>query len=259
MLRTYVYNPTSDAWIEEEYELLFHDVCAILDDKAKKIFLWKGPKSSKDSLQKGVKSINNLISDFQDFEIIFLKNNIPSYIKEKLDTLLESVERESHLEQYEFTHLISIRSYLFISLITLISIFIYLINLWSVISWPGLNGNIVIPADSYQKWVIFSRTLLLIIIIFIAILLALGIYEYEVQSIILSIIGLILGISMIIYLQQGIFLFLFQSGSDSFTYLIKGTDILFFLFLLTSSTMVYLLPSVLKLIFFIKTYKEFIF
>lgn len=259
MLRTYVYNPISDAWIEEEYELLFHDVCAILDDNSKKIFLWKGPKSSKDSFEKGIKSINNLVSDFHDFELVFLKNDIPSYIKEKLNKLLESVERERQLEQYEFTHFISIRSYLFTSLITLISIFIYLISLWSVISWPGSNGDLMIPADSYQQWLIFSRSLLIIIIIFVAILLALGVYEYEVQSIILSIIGLILGISMIVYLQQGIFLFIFQSGSDSLTYFIKRTDILFFLTLLTSSTMVYFLPSMVKLIFFIKTYKEFIF
>ena len=259
MLKTYVYHPSSDVWIEEEHELLFHDVCAILDDNTKKIFLWNGPKSSKYSLEKGVKSLNNIISDFQDFELVFLKNDIPNYIKEIINKLLESVERERNLEQYEFTHLISIRSYLSISLITLISIFIYLINLWSVISWPVSNVDIMIPADSYQQWLIFSRSLLLFIIIFMGILLGLSVYEYEVHSIILSIIGLIISISMIIYLQQGIFLFLFQPGSDSFTYLIKETDILFFLILLTSSTMLYLLPSTVKLIFFIKTYKEFIF
>ena len=259
MLKTYVYHPSSDVWIEEEHELLFHDVCAILDDDTKKIFLWNGPKSSKYSLEKGVKSLNNLVSDFQDFELVFLKNDMPSYIEEKINKLLEYVEQERNLEQYEFTHLISIRSYLFISLITLISIFIYLINLWSVISWPVSNVDIMIPADSYQQWLIFSRSLLLFIIIFMGILLGLSVYEYEVHSIILSIIGLIISISMIIYLQQGIFLFLFQPGSDSFTYLIKETDILFFLILLTSSTMLYLLPSTVKLIFFIKTYKEFIF
>lgn len=259
MLRVYIYNPNNDAWIEEEHELLFHDVCAILDDNTKKIFLWKGPKSSKDSLEKGIKSLNNLISSSQDFELILLNNDIPNYIKEKLNKFLESAERERNLEQFEFTHFISIRIYLFLSIVILITMFIYLISLWSVISWSSSNGNIMISADSYQQWLNFSKSMLILIIIFLSFLLALSIYEYEAQAIILSIIGLIISIGMIIYLQQGIFLFLFQSGSNSLTFLIKKTDILFFLVLLTFSTMLYLIPSIIKLIFFIKTYKEFIY
>ena len=259
MLRIYIYNPNSDVWIEEEYELLFHDVCAILDDNTRKIFLWRGPKSSKYSLEKGIKSLSNLISSSQDFELILLKNDIPSYIKEKLDKFLESAEKERNLEQFEFTHFISIKSYLFLSIAALITIFTYLTNLWSVMSWSSSNGNIMISANSYQQWLNFSKIILIMIIIILCFLLALSIYEYEVQAIILSIIGLIISISMIIYLQQGIFLFLFQSGSNLSTYFIKKTDVLFFLILLTSSTMLYLIPSMIKLIYFIKTYRAFIF
>ena len=64
MLRIYIYNPNSDVWIEEEYELLFHDVCAILDDNTRKIFLWRGPKSSKYSLEKGIKQSYIFFSRF---------------------------------------------------------------------------------------------------------------------------------------------------------------------------------------------------
>jgi hypothetical protein len=259
MLRTYRYNSNNDDWIEEQHELLFHDICAIFDDNTKKIFLWKGPKSSKYSLEKGIKSLNNLLSSFQDFELVILKNDIPIYIKEKLNTLLESVEIERNLELYEFTHFLSIRIYLIVSLVILITFGIYLINLWSVIIQPSSSGNIIISADSYQQWLYVSKILLITISICLGFLLALSIYEYEVKAIILSSIGLIISISMVIYLQQGIFLFLFQSGSDLLTYLIKRTDILFFLILLTLSTMVYFLPSMIKLIYFIKTYRDFIF
>jgi hypothetical protein len=259
MLRIYIYNPNSDAWIEEEHELLFHDVCAILDENTKKIFLWKGPKSSKYSLEKGIKSLNNLISSSQDFELILLNNDIPNYIKEKLDKFLESAKKEKNLEQFEFTHFVSIRCYLLFSIITLILFFTYLVNLWIVINLPSSNGNIMISADNYQQWLNFSKRILILIIILLCLLLAISIYEYEAQAIILSIIGLIISISMIIYLQQGIFLFLFQSGSDASTYFIKKTDILFFLMLLTSSTTLYSLPSIIKLIFFVKKYKKFVF
>jgi len=259
MLRPYIYNAVNDTWIEEEHELLFHDICAILDDDLNKIYLWKGPKSAKSNLEKGIQSLNKLISTFPNIEIIHINKHVPPQIKNKLDMLLESVKREENLEKYEFTHFMTIRSYLILSIATIILFIIYLIILWSALYWPISNENFVVLATTYINWLNFSKTLLVAIIISLCFLLAISIYEQDVQAIILSLAGLIISISMILYLQQGIFLFLFQTGSDSTTYLIKATDLLLFLLLLSSSTSLFIFPSFIKTISFFKTYKQFIF
>ncbi|TFG24705.1 MAG: hypothetical protein EU532_12350 [Promethearchaeota archaeon] len=259
MLRTYIYNAINNTWIEEEHELLFHDICAILDDNFSKIYLWKGPKSTKNALEKGIKSLNELISTFHDIEIIVLNKHVPPQIKNRLDLLLESVKREENLEKYEFTHFITIRSYFFLSLVALTLFIIYLISLWSAIYWPMSSLNFMISATTYMYWLNISKVLLVVIISFLSILFAISIYEYDVQAIVISLAGLIISISMILYLQQGIFLFLFQSGSDSLTYLIKTSDLILFLLLLSFSTLLFIFPSFIKVMFFFKTYKQFIF
>ena len=259
MLRTYIYNAINNTWIEEEYELLFHDICAILDDDLNKIYLWKGPKSTKNTLEKGIKSLNELISTFHDIEIIVLNKHAPPQIKNKLDVLLESVKREENLEKYEFTHFTTIRSYLFLSLAALTLSIIYLISLWSAIFWQISNANFVVSATTYMHWLNFSKVLLVVIICCLSILFAISIYEQDVQAIVISLAGLIISISMIHYLQQGIFLFLFQTGSDSLTYLIATSDLILFLLLLSSTTSLFIVPSFIKIMFFFKTYKQFIF
>lgn len=45
MLRTYIYNEDKKVWLEEE-TLLLHDLCAILDEDDKILYIWNGPKSS---------------------------------------------------------------------------------------------------------------------------------------------------------------------------------------------------------------------
>lgn len=259
MLRTYIYNAINDTWVEEEHELLFHDICAILDDDLNKIYLWKGPKSTKNSLEKGIKSLNSILSSFHDFEVIPLNKHVPPQIRSKLDLLLESVKREENLEKYQFTHFITIRSYLLLSLVVIILFIIYLIILWGAIYWPISNANFVVLATTYMHWLNFSRIFLVVIIISISVLFAISIYEQDVQAIVVSLAGLIISISMILYLLQGIFLFLFQPGSDSLTYLIKMSDLILFLLLLSSSTSLFVFPSFIKLVFFFKTYKQFIF
>ena len=61
MLKTYIFNEPNKRWVEENTSLLYHDLCAILDEERKIIYLWNGPKSSKERLNKGYKLLENLI------------------------------------------------------------------------------------------------------------------------------------------------------------------------------------------------------
>ena len=76
MLRAYIYNEENKVWLEEE-SLLKHDLCAILDDDEKILYIWNGPKSSSELLEKGYKSIENLLSNHPNVEIQLIKLKAP--------------------------------------------------------------------------------------------------------------------------------------------------------------------------------------
>ena len=86
-----------------------------------------------------------------------------------------------------------------------------------------------------------------------------GLYEMEAQVIIFSLMGLIICSGILLYLQQGIYLFLFQEGSTSTLYLIKIQDITLFYIIILSAIAIFELPNLLKLISFIRTYRKYIF
>ena len=261
MLRTYIYNEKKDNWIEEEHELLFHDLCAFLNDDNKTIYLWNGPKSTKDKLNKGIDSLKHILTSYQDikYDIVILSKKIPSHLKIKLKKLLESVKREENIEKFQFTRFITIRSYFFVSLVAFLFPLILVIDLWSALTWSSMNDNFVISAILYHFWLNFASVSTIISIVSISIIFALSIYEYETQGIIIHLIGLIVNVSFLIYFQQGIYLFLFQPGFTDSTYIIRIYDVLVFLTLISVSSAIYELPSLFKLISFVKTYKEFLF
>lgn len=260
MLTTYIFNEVKNSWIEEEHVLLFHDLCLFLDVTQKKAFLWNGPKSSKDKLKKGMQSLNNIFSTFHnsDIEVIILSKQFPSHIKNKLDDMLESVKREEEAEKYIFTKFITIRTYLIMTFISLILPTLMMVNLWGSLNWERIGPNVSISSINFLNWINFTIILVSFTLITLIINLGLSIYEYEITALIISLSGIIISVGVIIYLQQGIFLFLFQEGSTEFLYLIDFADLMRFLILLTICLCMFEIPNLIHLISFIKTYKSFI-
>ena len=258
MLRAYIYNEEKKVWLEEE-SILKHDLCAILDDDEKILYIWNGPKSSSDLLEKGYKSIENLLSNHPNVEIqiIKLKKRIPPKIKNKLDTMLASIESEEDI-YLQFTRRSTIRLFFIMSL----SIFIVsILSLWNVFRFSNIfnwNGNIVIKPDNYETWINISKILTILCLIFFIVNVGIGILENEHQVIIFSATGLIICIGIILYLNQGIYLFLFQKRSDSSLYVIAQADINWFFITILIAELIYLVPSFYKFIIFIKKYREYL-
>jgi len=82
MLKTYIFNESTDSWIEEHSILLYQDLCIFLDEERNKIYIWNGPKSSKEKLEKGKESLVKLISNYpnRQLEIEILSKKIPALI-----------------------------------------------------------------------------------------------------------------------------------------------------------------------------------
>jgi len=261
MLNTYIFNEVKNSWIEEEHVLLFHDLCVFLDVTQKKAFLWNGPKSTKDKLRKGKDSLINIFSSFQDskFELIVLSKDFPSHIKTKLNSMLETAKREEDAEKYVFTRFITIRIYFIMSLISLILPALMMLNLWGSLNWTRIGPNVSISSINFLNWINFAIMMVSFTLVALIVNIGASIYEYEITALIISLSGIIISIGMIFYLNQGIFLFLFQEGSTESLYFINFADLFRFLIIVTICLCIFELPNLAKLISFIKTYKSYIF
>ncbi|TFG30714.1 MAG: hypothetical protein EU532_00035 [Promethearchaeota archaeon] len=259
MLRAYVYNEEKKVWLEEE-SLLLHDLCAILDEDDKILYLWKGPKSSSQLLDKGYKQIKDLLSNYPNvnIELITIKKKIPPNIKDKIDTMLASIETEDDIF-LQFSRRSTIRLFFLMSL----SIFtLSFFSLWNVVRYFSIfdwNGNVVLNPKQYETWINISKILAILSLIFFIVNVGIGIVEYEHQVIIFSAIGIIVCIGIILYLNQGIYLFLFQERSSSSFYIIAQSDINWFCIFITSALLIYLVPNCYKFIVFLRKYGEYLF
>ena len=261
MLRTYIFNNIDNIWIEEKSTLLKHDICAFLDEDQQAIYIWKGPKSTKEKYRRAISAIKPLIQGGTTFHLTLndIDQKFPPYIQTRLDELIKAKSDGDERSKYLFSHFITIKIYFILLLINIILPLVSIINLASFFNWTSLGSNYMVIAETYNYWFSFSSLMILISIISFSASIIIGIFEQEYQVIVLSSIGLIVCIGLLIYLQQGIFLFAFQEGSTESTYLIKKTNLYLFLGLISTVEATFLIPNIIKLIAFLKTYKKFIF
>lgn len=260
MLRTYVYNDSKSKWVEEDRHLLSHDTCVILDEENEILYLWRGPKNSKRRFKKGYMHLKEIVSSFPELNLQFIMvtTNFPSEVLMKLDSISEKFKKGGTANLL-FSRLITINIYFIILLGTIIIPIISLFNLSSSLLWPNSNGNYVVINTTFQIWINFSEALIYITLILFFINLIIGVIEIESQVIIFSLIGFIICVGLAVYLNFDIFLFIFQEGSTLTNFLILRKDIWFFLFIHLISIMMFEIPSILKLISFLKTYRKFMF
>ncbi|MFW9999820.1 MAG: hypothetical protein ACFE9Q_03955 [Candidatus Hodarchaeota archaeon] len=260
MLRTFIFDDSKSFWIEVEHQLLSHDICAVLDEEKEIIYLWNGPKSKKTKFRKAYSQINELVSKFPEIsiQIVMVKKNFPIEIQNKLNYLLESTKlgKENILKFNKFT---TIRIYSISIIIGVVLPILSFINLSTSLFWPISNGTYQVSSIIYTNWINLSKIITLITIILFIINIIIGFIENEHQVIIFSLISLIISVGLFIYLNQGIFLFLFQEGWTLTNYLILQKDISVFLLLVLTAILIFEIPNIYKLISFFKTYRKFIF
>jgi len=260
MLKTYIFDEANKNWIEERSSLLYHDLCALLDEERNIIFIWNGPKSSQVRLKKGYELLENLVSNYPNinFQISILNKKVPDYVQIRLDKMLSEIKQEDKKEFDKFSRFITLRLYFIFLLPALIFPIISFLNLSTSLDWRKTGYNYEVSSGLYDNWLSISLFFIILTIISFAIILTIGIIEIESKIIIYSIIGLVGSSGIAIYLQQGIFLFLFQDGSTASIYYIKQSDILLFLVVIVFGIAIYEIPNFIELINFIKVYHKFI-
>ncbi|NVM18307.1 MAG: hypothetical protein HWN80_11375 [Candidatus Lokiarchaeota archaeon] len=261
MLKTYIFDEANKKWIEEDKSLLYHDLCAILDEERNTIYLWNGPKSSQEKLKKGYGLLESLMSYYPtiNFQLLVLKKKVPNHIQNRIDIMLYELKQKDKKDYYKFSRFATIRSYLIFLLVSIILPVLSFVNLISSLFWIKIDANFKIGAEVYDNWLLISFILIVLSLIFFSIIILIGIIEIEYQVIVFSLLGILVCGGLIAYLQQGIFLFLFQEGSSSSIYYIKQNDMVEFLIVVALGIIVFEVPNVIKLFSFIKTYRKFVF
>ena len=260
MLRTFIFDDSKSQWKEEEHELLLHDMCVILDEEKELIYLWSGSKSNRKRYKKGYIQLNELISNFPELniQVILAKKNFPVEIQKKLEIMLESAKEEGR-NTLLFSRFLTIRVF-FVSLLGVIILpIISLLNLSTSLFWPISNLNLEVTSATFKSWINTSKILLLVTIIILGINLIIGLIEIENQVIIFSIVGLIICLGLLFYLNFDIYLFLFQNGSTLTNFYILKSEMLFFISINILPVLIFEIPNMYKLITFLNTYRKFIF
>lgn len=261
MLKTYIFNDANKNWIEEQSSLLYHDLCALVDEERNIIYVWNGPKSSRERLNKGNELLKNLISLYSNinFQISVLNKKVPDYVQIRLDEMLGAIKHEEKKEYDKFSRFITLRLYFIFLLLALFFPLISFLNLSTSLAWRKTGFTYEVNSELYDSWLSISIFFIILTIISFSIILTIGIIEIENKIIIYSIIGLVVSSGIAIYLQQGIYLFFFQGGSTASFYYIKQSDIHLFLVLIAFGIAIYEIPNFIELINFIKVYHKFIF
>ena len=223
MLKTYIFDESNKNWIEERLSLLYHDLCALLDEERNIIYIWNGPKSSQERLKKGYEQLKNLVSNYPNinFEISEVNKKVPDYVQIKIDKMLSEIKQEDKKEFDKFSRFITLRLYFIFSIPALIFPIISFLNLSTSLAWRKTGYNYEVSSGLYDNWLSISLFFIILTIISFAIILTIGIIEIEYKIITYSIIGLVVSTGIAIFLQLGIFLFLFQDGSTASIYYIK--------------------------------------
>ncbi len=260
MLKTYIFNDANKNWIEEQSSLLYHDLCAFVDDERNSIYIWNGPKSSQERLKKGNEVLKKLVSNYPNinFQITILNKKIPEYVQIRLNKMLSAIKHEEKNKYDKFSRFFTLRLFFIFLLPALIFPIISFLNLSTSLAWRKTGQNFEVSSELYDSWLTISLFLIILTIISFAIILTIGIVEIDYKIIIYSIIGVVVSGGIAIYIQQGIFLFLFQDGSTTSIYYIRQSDILLFLIIIFFGIATYEIPNLIELINFLKVYSKFI-
>lgn len=261
MIRSYIFHEDKNNWLEEEY-LLYHDLCALLDEEDHIIYLWNGPESSRDRLEKGYGSVVDLIANMpveNPLQLTILTEDVPPNVQKKLDAMLERVREEEMRETLKFSNLKSIRAYFICLLLGIVFPILTFFVALSSLGWPSASGIAEVGAGVYATWIIAAIVLMAIGLTAYIGCAIIGILERDLQAAVFASIAILISIGFLIYYSQGVFLFLFENNSTSSTYYISQLQLGLFVFINLVGIIVLEAPNVYKFITFFKDYNYYIY
>lgn len=261
MIRAYVFSEANQNWVEQQH-LLYHDICAFLDEENKNIYLWSGPKSTSNKLNKGYHTIKTILTSYppEEFKVIDLtRAKVPEQIQEKIDSMMQIVKMNEQERVQQFTRMNLIRMYYLLSIFGVIVPLVLLFNFigLSFLSWDA-NMNVQIPASVYSIWALVSKIIVIAMIVTFSLLLLISALETDIKAGVFALIALSASIGLMLYVAQDIYIYIFQIGSTTDLYLLSLSDLWTSIILVGTALAIIEVFTLYRLQDFHGVYKDFI-
>ena len=228
----YILDLTKMDFVESE-SLYPHDIALLIDNEERKVFFYAGIKSKEREQKIGIDLASKIITKFKMFEFVLLDNVIPLRVQAEID---EMIIGDDIIVKIERTLPMQISIYIGIGI--LILSFLMPIIGFSLFGWE--KPEIILYSVTAAQFASYFDRLILISWIWFGITcaqLACNIWSKKIYLVVCSLASTIISLGLVLYVNQRVLLFEFQSGSiESGIYLIQRFEIiLFWIWLLLGS------------------------
>lgn len=188
-----------------ESDTLFpHDVALLIDSDARKIYLYYGTKTEADERVLGKGLVSSLMTKYQTYTFEILDDVIPLKIQAEIDLLLgENIDVSRDKEP----RTMSLWIFLGLSCGVILIHVLNLINTIRVFGWPHELSSYSVAPDQFDS--VFSTSILLtwIAIGVYGALISVSVFTKRILLITIAIVGCVINVGLLIYLQQREFIF----------------------------------------------------
>jgi hypothetical protein len=218
----YVLDRVKAQWIETE-QLFLHDIALLIDNKAKKGYLWFGSKSELAARTEAERLAKDLISKYKSYELLVMSETIPLKVEIEIQQLLgeEADPTKNKMPRTKSTIAFWNGAYCAIASF-LVVVFLNMRMLF----FDNVNGNL-----SVDQWT-YNDVIRLAVIVS---LISCGIYVFELITALITkktflVICAAAGLAMVagatLYQAEGEFLFEFLDGSPANYFWIRLSDVI---------------------------------
>ncbi len=210
-------------FIESE-SLYPHDIALLIDNEEKKVFFYSGTKSKEREIKIGIDLASKIINKFKMYEFVILEDVVPLKVQARIDEMMignEMIVKVERTLPMQISVIFGIGS-------LILSILIPILGL-SIFGWD--KPEVILYSVSASQFTSYIDRLILISWIAFGIncaQLTCNIWSKKVYLVVCSAASTIITLGLVLYVNQGVLLFEFQSGSVESSNLIQRFEIILF-------------------------------
>jgi hypothetical protein len=218
----YVFDKELNQWIEAD-NLYPHDVALLIDNKAKKIYLWFGDRSEKADREQGTHLAEDLMTKYKMYEFTILSDVVPLKVQAEIEDLLGE---RGDPKKNKIERTIPMRLFPKIGIIAIALMTLLFINNLRMYFWDTTNMVTQVNQWTFNDLFEVSAIIGLIAIGFFLIEFFLALASKKIFLVISALASLFIAVGAILYIGEGEFIFNFLEGAvEDYIYLIAVVDI----------------------------------
>jgi hypothetical protein len=218
----FVYVLDHDQWIETE-SLFPHDIALLIDNKAKKAYLWFGDRSDEALRDKAQQLATEMMKKYTMYELIVLGTTVPMKIEAEIENLLGENADPTKLKIARTKAMIY---FVYLGYAGIIALLAVVINNIRMLFWDSVDDSYVISSWLFNNLFDVSVIISIIVVVIFGVQFILGLLSQKTYLVVSALACAGVALGMMFYLAEGELIFEFLTGSSQETFLIRITDVL---------------------------------